>query len=176
MGMNKPNISKKAALKARAEALLTRSWQQEEKGEFLSAFRCLLSGAKLGDTGCQINLGNYYDDGKVVKRNREAALYWYKRAIKKGEGPGAHNTGILYRTEGDFDRALFWFKRAVALGDVEANLWIAKVLIEDKKEPKLAARHLKLVCKAKPYAEVSFDGHHEAARLLRKLARLSTSN
>jgi TPR repeat protein len=111
-----------------------------------------------------------------VKRNREAALYWYKRAINKGDSTGAQNTGILYRTEGDFDKALFWLKRAVALGDTEANLWIAKVLIEDKKDPKAAVRHLKLVCKEKPHAEVSIGGQREAARLLKKCARLSTNN
>jgi TPR repeat protein len=174
--MNEPKVGKKAARQARAEALFLRSWRQEEKGEFRSAFRCLLSAAKLGDTSSQINLGNYYDAGTVVKRNREAALYWYKRAISKGHFTGANNIGILYRTEGDFDKALFWLKRAVAMGDIEANLWIAKVLVEDKKDPKPAMRHLKLVCKAKPYAEVSFDGHREAARLLKKIAKRSTCN
>ena len=170
--MSKAKIGKREALHARTEALFTRSWRQEEKGEFLSAFRCLLSGAKLGDTSCQINLGNYYDDGKVVKRNRKAALYWYNRALNKGDSTGAQNTGILYRIEGDFDKALFWLKRAVALGDIEANLWVAKVLIENKNAPKLAIPHLNLVCKAKPYAEVSFDGQKEAARLLKRLTKL----
>jgi hypothetical protein len=39
-----------------------------------SAFRLYLVGAKSGDSGCQLNVGNLYDAGTGVRRNQAAAL------------------------------------------------------------------------------------------------------
>jgi hypothetical protein len=47
--------------KSRASSLFVRACKQEELGEKQSAFRLMLAAAKLGDTGAQINVGNYYD-------------------------------------------------------------------------------------------------------------------
>lgn len=123
--MRKSQPKSKISRKAKADELFIRADQEEEKGNLRSAFRLFLAGAKLGEKGCQLNVGNYYDDAKGVRRNRKAALYWYKRAYRRGYASAASNIGIVWRNEKDPKRALDWFKKAVRLGDDEANLEIA---------------------------------------------------
>jgi TPR repeat protein len=98
-------------------------------GKLKSAFRLLLASAKAGDIGAQINLGTFYADGIGIKPNRAKALYWYRRAYRRQHGAAAHNIGILYRDEGNFNEAIQWLKRAVKLQDGDANLDIAKILM-----------------------------------------------
>src|SRR5882672_3256867 len=113
--MRKPRHTAKLSGKHSAEELFVRAAQQDEKGNFHSAFRLFLAGAKLGDKSCQLNVGNYYDDAKGVRRNRKAALYWYKRAYRRGMSSAANNIGILWRNEKNPKRALEWFQKAVHL-------------------------------------------------------------
>ena len=61
-----------------AERLFKEADQYDEKGDFKNAFKCFLAAAKLGDTGCQNNLGNYYSSGKGVRKNPVTSVYWYK--------------------------------------------------------------------------------------------------
>ncbi|MGA7634978.1 MAG: hypothetical protein WCB11_29785 [Terriglobales bacterium] len=42
-----------------AERLFLQAVQFEERNEFGKAFKCLLAGARLGDSGSQLNLGNF---------------------------------------------------------------------------------------------------------------------
>ena len=67
--------------KSKTEDLFTRANKEAEAGKLRVAFHLYLAAAKAGDTSCQINLGNLYDEGSGVRRNRSAAMYWYKRAI-----------------------------------------------------------------------------------------------
>jgi len=120
---------------------------------------------RLGETGCQLNVGNYYDDGTGVRRNRKAALYWYKRAYRRGKASAAHNIGIVWRNHKNPKRALDWFKRAVSLGDDESNLEIAKYYLQDELKPAKAIRHLE---KVRESNWVSEAGVEEAARLLKQ--------
>jgi TPR repeat protein len=69
-----------------------------------SAFRLYLAGAKSGDSGCQLNVGNLYDAGTGVRRNPEAALHWYKRAYRAGSASAANNIGVLWRGDRKFFR------------------------------------------------------------------------
>ena len=128
--------------KAKADALFCRAEREEESGKLNSAFRLTLAAAKLGDVGAQINVGNYYDDAKGVRRNREAALYWYTRAYRRGYSSAAHNIGVLLRKEKQFKRALAWFLRAVKLGDAEANLEIGKHYLHIEGNPRKAISYL----------------------------------
>jgi TPR repeat protein len=129
-----------------------------------SAFRLMLAAAKLGDTGAQINVGNYYDGGKGVRRNRSAALYWYKRAYRRGYSSAAHNMGVLRRNEGKLQRALYWFFRAVKLGDDESKLDIGKHFLHNEKNPRKAIPYFKGVTQSDCVTEA---GAEEAAQLLR---------
>lgn len=157
------------ARKARAESLFIRACGHEEAGELRSALRLMLAAAKLGDTSAQVNVGNYYDDGTIVRRNRSAALYWYKRAYRRGVSSGANNIGVLYRKEKKFQLALSWFHRAVALGDDEANIEIGKHYLYNEDDPRNAISYFKRVT---PTAWVSEAGAEEAGKLLKEAKKM----
>lgn len=82
------------------EKLFIEADRYEERGDSKRAFQCFLTAARLGHTGCQVNLGNYYADGKGTKKNLEEAACWYKKAYKNGDCTGALNLGIDRRNEG----------------------------------------------------------------------------
>lgn len=153
---------------ARNDQLFIRADELEDRGELKAAFRLFLAGAKAGDVSCQLNLGNYYDDAKGIRRNRKAALYWYRRAYRRGNAAAASNLGMMWRNEGKPGRALVWFKRAVKMGDDEANLEIAKHYLEKENLPRRALPHLRRVVKSNSVTEA---GAEEAEALLRKLAK-----
>jgi len=155
-----------------AGRLFSRADRLYDRGKFRLAFRLMLAAAKLGDIGAQVNVGNYYDDGKGVRRSRSSALYWYKRAYRRGDACAAHNIGVLWRNEESLRRALYWFSRAVALGDEESNLDIGKHFLYNKKDPRSAILYFK---KVKPTGWVSEAGAEEANELLREAkGRLAT--
>lgn len=164
--MRKSQRSAKPSRKSRAEELFVRADRRDEAGDYRSAFRLFLAGAKRGEGGCQLNVGNYYDDAKGVRRNRDAALYWYKRAYRKGIASAAHNIGILWRNDKNSKRALAWFKKAADMGDDEANLEIAKYYLRAGGESHKAVQHLQKVCRSRA---VTLAGREEAAKLLRRL-------
>lgn len=154
--------------KARAESLWLRAEKREENGKMGAAFRLMLAAAKLGNPSAQINVGNYYDDGRGVRRNRSAALYWFKRAYRRRDSTAAHNIGCVWRREGKSLRSLYWFFRAVKLGDEESNLDIGKHFLQNEKNPRKAMVYFKRV---RPTGWVSEAGVEEAAKLLKEAKR-----
>jgi TPR repeat protein len=166
--MSKSKSSSKKRRTARNDELFTRADKLEDRGKIKAAFRLFLAGAKAGDIGCQLNVGNYYDDSKGIRRNREAALYWYRRAYQRGSAAAASNLGIMWRNEGKPRRALSWFKRAVKMGDDETNLEIAKHYIENENRPRKALPYLKKVVNSNWVTEA---GAEEATDLLRRLGQ-----
>jgi TPR repeat protein len=163
--MAKSTNSQKRLRKSKTDDLFIRADKQADEGNLKSAFRLFLEAAKAGDSSCQINLGNFYDAGTGVRRNRSAAMYWYKRAYRRGEPCAAHNIGVLWRNEKKYRRALEWFRKAVRLGDDEANLEIAKYYLEVEHDPERAMPHLKKVCESNCVTEAGLD---EAGRLLER--------
>lgn len=143
--------------------LSVRAERKLDEGKLRSAFRLYLAAAKGGGIGAQINLGNFYDDGTGVTRNRELALYWYRRAYRRGDASAANNIGVVFRKEGKLTRALAWFERAVELGDIDSNLEIAKIYLQENDRAK-AARYLRRVCEAK--ANRVFESYREEAQSL----------
>lgn len=133
-----------------------------------ATFRLMLAAAKLGNSSAQINVGNYYDDGRGVQRNRSAALYWFKRAYRRRDSTAAHNIGCVWRREGKPLRSLYWFSRAVELGDEESNLDIGKHFLHNEKNPRKAIVYFKRV---RPTGWVSEAGAEAAARLLKEAKR-----
>jgi uncharacterized protein len=166
-------MTERATRKARAESLFIRADKADEAGKFKLAFRLMLAAAKLGDGGAQVNVGNYYDEGKGVRRNRAAALYWYKRAYRRGDSGAASNIGVLWRNEGKFDRALGWFFRAAKLGDDEANLEIGKHYLLNEKNPRRAIPYFERVTKSDWVTEA---GAEEAAQLLKRAKKMLTAD
>jgi len=92
----------------------------------------MLTCAKAGDLGGQLNLGTFYADGIGVKQNRSKAIYWYMRAYRRQCGAAANNIGIVYRDEKNWNRAIAWFKRAIRLGELDATVEIAKIYIRQR--------------------------------------------
>jgi TPR repeat protein len=169
--MVKTKIQSKHSRKQYAEELFIRAAKQEENGQLRSAFRLYLAAAKAGDRSCQLNVGNFYDAGTGVRRNRLAALYWYKRAYRRGDSCAANNIGVMWRNDEKPKRALEWFQKAVRLGDEEANLEIAKYYLRTEPNPVKAIRHLEKVCQSDCVTEA---GKEEATRLLKQTKKQST--
>jgi len=134
----------------------------QEAGKFRSAFRLFLACARAGDSGCQNNVGNFYRDGIGIRPNRERALYWYRRAYRRGLRGAASNIGVLFRDENNFALALAWFKRA---GDGDADLAIANMYL-GKKSPSKAVPYLQQAFRSHNVSEASRE---EAERLLKNL-------
>jgi len=168
--MLKANNRKKDTFRSPTEALFAKANEQWDRGKLKSAFRLFLKGAKAGDSGAQVNLGYFYDTGLGVKHNRDLALYWYRRAYRRGSSGAASNIGTVWRDEGKLGRAITWFQRAVNLGDGDANLEIAKILLKKEGQVGKAIVYLKRTTKAKP-SDVTEASKQEARRLLNQLVR-----
>jgi TPR repeat protein len=163
--MAKSKSQSKYSAKHHSDELFAQAAIEEENGNLRSAFRLYLAAAKAGDTGGQLNVGNYYDAGTGIRRNRLAALYWYKRAYRRGVSSAASNIGVMLRNEKKPKRALEWFRKAVHLGDGEANLEIAKYYLEIETSPAKAIPYLQKVWQSDSVTE---SGKEEAARLLKQ--------
>lgn len=137
-----------------------------DEGHIKEAFRLFLTAAKAGDPSSQLNVGFFYDTGLGVKKSRTQAMYWYRRALRRGETIAATNIATVYRDEGRLRLALRWFEKAVALGDDDAMLNMAKLYAGVLENPTKAKRLLRKVLASKNVTE---DSQEQAARLLEQL-------
>jgi TPR repeat protein len=147
--------------------LLLEAERYEEKRDFRNAFKCLLAGALLEDSGCQSNLGNFYSSGKGVRKSLEKAAYWYKRACKNGAAYAASNLAIDRRNAGNIRSAVLWFKKAIALKDGDACIELAKIYKSRKAGQKIAVALLR---RALRMSYITESGREEAESLLKELA------
>jgi len=154
----------------KAEMINLQAHDKWEKGDLRSAFRLMKEAAKLGAYAAKNNIGYFYDVGIGVKRNRDQAMYWYRKSFREG-GLGAANIGTIYRDEMKTSLALHWFNKAVELGDIDANLEVAKLLLSHLNDAKTASRHLKFVIRAKGGIDVTIDSQEQATALLKKIER-----
>ncbi len=162
--------SDKGPRTSKADALFAKASEQWERGKLRSAFRLFLSAAKRGDPSAQHNLGYFYDVGIGVKPNRVAALYWYKRAFRRGYRAAASNIGMIFRDEEKPKQALSWFQRAIRLGDADANLEVAKIYLQEEADVARAIVYLKRTAEAQP-CDVTEGSKIEAQRLIKRLVR-----
>jgi TPR repeat protein len=130
----------------------------------------MTSAAKLGNCIGQLDLGYFYDLGIGIKRNRDLAIYWYRRAYRNDHFSGAANIGTIYRDEGKPTRALAWFLKAVKMGDVDANLEIGKMYIKERWGAREAVPYLTKVAEAPPQM-VCENSRQQAIRLIQRLER-----
>jgi TPR repeat protein len=148
-----------------AERLFLEAEQFEEENDFRNAFKCLLAGAQLGDSGSQLNLGNFYTSGKGTRKSLEKAAYWYKKAYRNGYSTAALNLAIDRRNQGNVRSAVFWFKKAIAMSDGEACIELAKIYKTRKGGQKAAINLLKRALRLNRDC-ISEAGREEAAFLL----------
>jgi TPR repeat protein len=158
----------KRTRKLDAEKLFLEAERFEETGDYKSAFKSLLAGARLGDSGCQMNLGNFYASGKGTKKSLESAAYWYKRAYRNGAGAAASNLAIDRRNAGNIRSAVIWFKKAIARKDGDACILLAKIYVARKSGQKAAVTLLRQALRMnRDY--LSQSGKEEAEFLLKQL-------
>jgi len=164
-------VESKKQRQARAHEIYARGQTQQETGNLKSGFRLLLAAAKLGDPGAQLNLGYTYDVGMGVRRNRAAAMFWYKGAYGNGRGGGlpANNIGTIFRDEHNYPEAVRWFRRAVRYGNVDSNLELARIYLKNPRQQDQAVACLKAILKATPPIGVGEDTQREARKLLRRI-------
>jgi TPR repeat protein len=153
--------------KERNDALFKRADQHMDRGEYRAAFRLFLAAAGNGDQSSQLNVGYCYDTGKGVRQNVSAALYWYKRAYRRGDSSAAHSIGTVWRDRQKSNRALYWFRRAVKLGNEDSNLEIAKLYLRNSDNQRRALAYLERITPSSQVCEATF----EEAQSLLKLAR-----
>ena len=96
-----------------------------ESGERRRSIKLFKLAAADGVIEAQINLANIYDTGDGVKRDFEAARYWYKRAISQGSPEAAYNLGISYLNRDNFRWTRHWLLVAESLGDEDAKELLA---------------------------------------------------
>lgn len=149
------------------ESLFIEAERYEESGNYKSAFNCLIAAARLGDSGSQLNLGNFYASGRGVSKSLEKAAYWYKNAYKNGERAGAMNLAIDRRNEGRIKSAVFWFGKAIAMNDGESCIELAKIYNARKNGRKAAASLLRRAL-LMSRNDISDAGKEEAEFLLKQ--------
>jgi TPR repeat protein len=151
-----------------ADRLFLEAERYEEAGDFRSAFKTLLVAARLGDSGCQNNLGNFYASGKGVRKSLEKAAYWYKRAYNKGDRSAANNLAIDKRNQGDVRSAVIWFKKAIEMKDGDACIPLAKIYMARKNGQRMAAGLLRQALRMSR-SDLSEAGREEAESFLQEL-------
>ena len=138
-----------------------------EQKQFKRAFNIWRAAAEGGASICYLNLGHCYDIGLGCKRDWPKALYWYKRAVYRGDSSAAINIGITYRDQGKRHLALSWFKKSLAMGDGDALLELGKLMLNAYGDKARAKRYFKATIKQKTC--ITEFSQEEAVKYLAKL-------
>jgi len=142
-----------------------------ERGDVRAAFLLFLAGAKDGEESSQVNVGHFFDVGLGTRRNRNRALYWYRRAYAQGSAIAASNIGTIHRDDGRTARAIEWFEKALRRGDEGSALELGKIYAK-RGAVRRARRYLKVAVASDSVTEHTQE---EAVRLLQALDNDSTS-
>jgi predicted RNase H-like HicB family nuclease len=151
-------------LTKKKNAMFLRADKSWDDGKDQSAFRQFLALAKAGDSAAQTNVGYFYDMGIATRRNKTLALYWYRRAYRRGDASAANNIATIWRDKNKPQRSLAWFRRAARMGNDSSNLEIAKYYLRNERNLRKAIGYLKRVCQSDRVTEADEE---EAARLLK---------
>lgn len=100
-------------------------WGVEPDGR--KAFTLRRKLAEMGHTDQQVNMGNHYREGDLVRRNPRAAFCWYMRAAKQGDWHGRLLVADCYfKGDGvklDYQEAVKWYELAGTNSDKEIFGW-----------------------------------------------------
>ncbi len=152
--------------------LYFKALELEEKGNYVEAFDLFMKGASLGDDGAQNAVGLAYDSGSGVEKNKEKALYWFKKAWRSDrKSYKCLNIALTYAEIGRRRQALYWWKKAISLGDGSAALALAKFLMSSDQRRSLnrAIDLLQMAVKSEDPWRISFEEREEARELLHSL-------
>lgn len=140
-----------------------------EAGDHKRALRILRRAAMLGSEMAMNNTGYHYDCGLGVKRSRQKAMYWYRRAARRGNGCAAANIATIYRDENRPGLEVIWYLKALEFGHIDVCLELAKHYLVGAavgRSVQKAVHFLERVLTTKPPI-VHADDIREARRLLR---------
>jgi len=140
-----------------------------ERGDFERAFLLFRRCAELGQVGCMLDLGYFYDEGVGVEQNKDEAMSWYKRAYRLGDSAAASNIAILYREQGRVRLERQWFERSAALGDGDSGLELAKLHLRERGVQRSREKAIELLSSAVRSESITEAGREEAVALLREL-------
>lgn len=153
-----------------AQQMFDTALEKYEQEDFAGAFDLFLDAANLGDDGAQNYVGYMYDQGVGRDKDKQKALYWYKRAFRRSKHPAwAGNIALSYAEQGQSRRAIYWWRKAISLGDGDAALELAKFLIKAGrgKASNQVGDLLKAAAKCHAGLEITPDGQEEARGLLK---------
>lgn len=108
--------------------------------------------ANKGDKRAQCDLGERYDIGFGVRKNRKQALLWFQKSAEQGFVPAQLHLGELYESlflkgvEKSMDNAIHWFRKAAKHGDVSAQRKIVEEI--ESTDPQEAAYWLQQAANA----------------------------
>ena len=89
------------------------------KGDFVRAMDEWAILAKHGDVAAQTNIGEMYLRGEGVDKDREVAIYWFRKAAGRDFPEAEFRLGRAYLGD-DNEEAVRWFKSAIEHGHVQA--------------------------------------------------------
>ena len=151
----------------RADELLRQADRLDDAKQYRKAFALFLESAMLGDTGAQVNVGNYYAAGRGTGKNLAEAERWYRKAYQAGDSGGANNLACDKRDAKNYRAAVLWFKKAIALDDGDAAVELAKMHLK-RKQTKQAIAALETAL-SMDSLHTSEYGREEAVRILEQL-------
>lgn len=141
----------KIAIAYDAEELFDEAIKYYDKSDFNIAIKLFLFLAKNGDEISQNNLANMYHEGLGFEQDTKKALYWYKKAARRGYKWACANLGGYYMDLDNFKRAKFWLIKAIEAGDGESALDLAKIYLQNNRKINLqnAIKYLKIAASSK---------------------------
>jgi hypothetical protein len=120
--------------------------------EYEKAEKVFKEGVKNGDTQSLFYLGNLY--GNFIY-DIPQSLRYYKQSFEKGNMQAAHNLGVFYERDRQWDEAIKWYKHSAKAGDMKSLYNIANIY-RFKDEGENALKVYKKV------GEMGFDEGHRA--------------
>ena len=140
-----------------------------EAGDLKLAFDLFFKCAVQGSGGCMLDLGYFHDEGIGTPVDKQQAMYWYKKAYRRGSSAAANNIAILYREQGRSNYTAQWFQRAALLNDGDAEVELAKLFLSGKGVRKSAATAMVHLRRALVSTNITPTGKEEAEELLAKV-------
>lgn len=159
------------------ETAFREAYVRWEQGKLREAFGLFSTAARGGFKFAYNSLGYFYDHGYGIPKDKERALYWYRRGARAGDTCAFSNLGLSYKELGKTDLAIRWFRRAIAAGDGDAALELAKLQLSRAAPLNRVSQVAitKALHKALTSKSLTDAGREEAKRLLKRISSATKS-
>ena len=101
-------------------ALCQMGWKCYKEGDYDGAFEYYTKAAELGDMDSHYQLALLYEEGEVVDKDVEKAVYHYEKAAMGGHPNARHNLGCNEAKNDNMERSVKHFIIAANLGDEDS--------------------------------------------------------